>query len=248
MERITSSKNPLIAHVRRLQTDRSYREACGEFVCDGWKLLKEALAWYPAIRTVLVAEGADCPPLPEDCRVVCIPEGLMQSLSTMRTPQGVIFTCALPQPEAPQLRPGMLLLDRIQDPGNLGTILRTADAFAVPVVMTNGCTDAFSEKTVRASMGAVLRTPPVSLPMEQVLAQCTENNLPIAATALTKTAQELTQVPLHEYLVVIGSEGQGICETLLRASQKQIIIPMQPRCESLNAAIAAAIVLWQMRG
>lgn len=248
MERITSSKNPLIAHVRRLQTDRSYREACGEFVCDGWKLLKEALAWYPAIRTVLVAEGADCPPLPADCRVVCIPEGLMQSLSTMRTPQGVIFICALPQPEAPQLRPGMLLLDRIQDPGNLGTILRTADAFAVPVVMTNGCTDAFSEKTVRASMGAVLRTPPVSLPMEQVLAQCAEKNIPIAATALTKTAQELTQVPLHEYLVVIGSEGQGICETLLRASQKQIIIPMQPRCESLNAAVAAAIVLWQMRG
>ena len=248
MERITSSKNPLIAHVRRLQTDRGYREACGEFVCDGWKLLKEALAWYPAIRTVLVAEGADCPPLPEGCRVVCIPEGLMQSLSTMRTPQGVIFTCALPQTEAPQLHPGMLLLDRIQDPGNLGTILRTADAFSVPVVMTNGCADAFSEKTVRASMGAVLRTPPVSLPMEQVLAQCAEKNIPIAATALTQTAQELTQVPLRDYLVVIGSEGQGICETLLRASQKQIIIPMQPRCESLNAAVAAAIVLWQMRG
>ena len=246
MERITSSKNPLIAHVRRLQTDRSYREACGEFVCDGWKLLKEALAWYPAIRTVLVAEGADCPPLPEGCRVVCIPEGLMQSLSTMRTPQGVIFTCALPQPEAPQLRPGMLLLDRIQDPGNLGTILRTADAFAVPVVMTNGCTDAFSEKTVRASMGAVLRTPPVSIPLEELLRAIAASGVPLAATALSERARDLRQVDLSEYLTVIGSEGQGVCETLLRAAQSEVIIPMRPTCESLNAAVAASIVMWQL--
>lgn len=248
MERITSSKNPLIAHIRRLQTDRGYREAQGEFVCDGWKLLKEALEWYPALRTVVLTEGADCPPLPETCRVVCVPAGLMQSLSSMRSPQGVLFTCALPEAAPPVLRPGMLLLDRIQDPGNLGTILRTADAFTIPVVMTNSCADAFSEKTVRASMGAVLRTPPLSLPLEQVLAQCAEKKLPIAATALTQTAQELTQLNLRDYLVVIGSEGQGICDTLLRASQKQIIIPMQPRCESLNAAVAAAIVLWQMRG
>ena len=172
----------------------------------------------------------------------------MQSLSGMRSPQGVLFTCALPKPMPVRLRTGMLLLDRIQDPGNLGTILRTADAFAIPVVMTNGCADAFSEKTVRASMGAVLRTPPCSLPLEQVLAQCAENGIPLAATALTETAQTLTQLDLRDYLVVIGSEGQGICGELLRASQKQIIIPMQPRCESLNAAVAAAIVLWQMRG
>lgn len=247
MERITSSKNPLISHIRRLQTDRAYREACGEFVCDGRKLLKEALLWYPALRTVVISENEDCPPLPETCRLVRVPDGLMQSLSTMKSPQGVVFTCAVPERSVPQLRRGMLLLDRIQDPGNLGTILRTADAFGIPVVMTNGCADAFSEKTVRASMGAVLRTPPAELPLEQVLAQCAERSIPIAATALTQTAQELTQLNLRDYLVVIGSEGQGICTELLDASQKQIIIPMQPRCESLNAAVAAAIVLWQMR-
>lgn len=248
MERITSSKNPLISHIRRLRTDRAYREESGEFVCDGRKLLGEALAWYPSLRTVVVTEDADCPALPDGCRVVCVPESLMQSLSGMRSPQGVLFTCVLPKPTPVRLRTGMLLLDRIQDPGNLGTILRTADAFAIPVVMTNGCADAFSEKTVRASMGAVLRTPPCSLPLEQVLAQCAENGIPLAATALTETAQTLTQLDLRDYLVVIGSEGQGICGELLRASQKQIIIPMQPRCESLNAAVAAAIVLWQMRG
>ena len=81
-----------------------------------------------------------------------------------------------------------------------------------------------------------------------MLAQCAENGISLAATALTETAQTLTQLDLRDYLVVIGSEGQGVCGELLRASQKQIMIPMQPRCESLNAAVAAAIVLWQMRG
>ena len=144
----------------------------------------------------------------------------MQSVSSMRTPQGVLFSLRLPQEGALRVQPGMLLLDRIQDPGNLGTILRTADAFDLPVLLTNGCADPFSEKTVRASMGAVFRRPPQS-----------------AAQASYPGG----------VCVVIGSEGQGICPELLAASDRQIIIPMQPRCESLNAAVAAAIVLWQMR-
>lgn len=248
MERITSSKNPLISHVRRLRLDRAYREASGEFVCDGWKLLREALLWYPRLKTVLVTPGASCPELPADVRLVEVPESLMQSLSGMKTPQGVLFTCELPAEREITVERGMLLLDRIQDPGNLGTILRTADAFGVRVLLTNGCADPFSEKTVRASMGAVFRTMPCSAPMEQVLALCSQADVPIAATALSDKAVDLRQLDLTQYMVVIGSEGQGICTALLESSDKQIIIPMQPRCESLNAAIAASIVMWQMRG
>ena len=93
-------------------------------------------------------------------------------------------------------REGMLLLDRIQDPGNLGTILRTADAFDLPVLLTNGCADPFSEKTVRASMGAVFRRPPQSAPMEDVLRVCHAAGIPIAATALSDTACDLREVDL----------------------------------------------------
>lgn len=237
----------MIRHVRKLQASRPYREACREFVADGWKLLEEALKWYPCLRTVLVSEGSDCPPLPQSVRLVEIPATLMQSLSTMRTPQGVVFTCELPQSGLPQVSGGTLLLDRIQDPGNLGTILRTADAFDVPVLLTNGCADPFSEKTVRASMGAVFRKVPHSLPMETVLDVCREQRIPLVATALSETAEDVRNVSISRCIVVIGSEGQGICETLRSASDRQIIIPMQPRCESLNAAIAAAIVMWQMK-
>lgn len=247
MERITSIQNPLIKHIRRLQTDHKYREKCMEFVADGFKLLDEALKWYPHIKTVLVVDDYTLPELPEEARIVSVPQSLMQSLSEMKTPQGVLFTCSLPQQRDPVLRGGMLLLDRIQDPGNLGTILRTADAFSVPVVLTNGCADAYSLKTIRASMGAVFRDPPRYCPLDRVLSLCREQGIPLAATALTPNAKDISSLNLKEYLIVIGSEGQGVCGELLAASQEQMIIPMNPRCESLNAAVAAAIVMWQLR-
>lgn len=243
MERITSAQNPLLRHIKKLQSSRSYREECGEFVADGWKLLDEALKWYPHLKTVIVSEGAACPQLPSNVRLVEIPESLMRSVSSMKSPQGVIFTCALAQEKTASIVPGMLLLDRIQDPGNLGTILRTADAFDVPVLLTNGCSDAFSEKTIRASMGAVFRTFPQSVSLEDVLS----SKIPIAVTALSEDAADLRHIDLKDYLVVIGSEGQGVCKELLSAAERHLIIPMSQRCESLNAGVAAAIVMWQMR-
>lgn len=243
MERITSSQNPLLRHIRKLQSSRAYREEQREFVADGFKLLDEAIKWYPKIKTVIVSETQTLPPLPDGVRCVQIPDSLMQSLSDMRTPQGVIFTCELPDQESSRVSAGMLLLDRIQDPGNLGTILRTADAFGIPVALTNGCADPYSEKTLRASMGAVFRTAPKQIALERVLS----SGVQVAATALTPQAADLRDVNLKEFLVVIGSEGQGVCPELLNASEKQIIIPMQPRCESLNAAVAAAIVMWQIK-
>lgn len=243
MERITSSQNPLLRHIRKLQSSRSYREQQREFVADGFKLLGEALRWYPKLKTAIVSETQTLPPLPDGVRCVQIPDSLMQSLSEMKTPQGVIFTCELPDTKDAELSAGMLLLDRIQDPGNLGTILRTADAFGISVALTNGCADPWSEKTIRASMGAVFRTPPKQIELERVLS----SGVPIAATALTPDASDIREVDLKDYLVVIGSEGQGVCAKLLAASEKQLIIPMQPKCESLNAAIAAAIVMWQMK-
>ena len=247
MERITSSHNPLVQHMRKLQTSRAYRESCGEFVADGWKLLEEALKWYPEVTAVLTSEPERCPALPSSARLVEVPASLMQSVSSMRTPQGVLFSLRLPQEGALRVQPGMLLLDRIQDPGNLGTILRTADAFDLPVLLTNGCADPFSEKTVRASMGAVFRTQPVSMTRQQAIAACREAHIPLLATAMSADAVDLRQADLCNAAVVIGSEGQGICPELFAAAEQKIIIPMSPRCESLNAAVAATIVLWQMK-
>ena len=246
-QRITSRRNPLLTHTKKLLTSRAYREKCGEFAADGVKLLAEAARWYPGLHTVIAEEAVELCKLPDTVRVIRVPKDVMQSVSLMDAPQGAIFLCRLPERKSGALTSGTLLLDGIQDPGNLGTILRTADALEVPVVLLDGCADTYNPKTVRASMGAVFRRPPQSAPMEDVLRVCHAAGIPIAATALSDTACDLREVDLKRHLVVIGSEGQGICPELLAASDRQIIIPMQPRCESLNAAVAAAIVLWQMR-
>lgn len=167
----------------------------------------------------------------------------MESISPMQTPQGALFICRLPQKTEFIPKPGMLLLDGIQDPGNLGTILRTADALQVPVALLEGCADPYSHKVVRSSMGAVFRTPPVQTTWQQIR----DSGVPVAVTALSDKAVDIRSAKLADMAIVIGSEGQGVRQEILDHAQNQLIIPMDSRCESLNAAIAAAIVMWQMK-
>lgn len=246
-ERITSRRNPLLAHTKKLLTSRAYRENCGEFAADGVKLLAEAARWYPGLHTVIAEERTELCKLSSAVRVVRVPKDVMQSVSLMDAPQGAIFLCRLPEEKKPRLMPGTLLLDGIQDPGNLGTILRTADALEVPVVLLDGCADAYNPKTVRASMGAVFRTQPQHLTREAAINACREAGIPLLATAMSSDAADLREADLGASAVIIGSEGQGICRMLFDAAERKIIIPMSPRCESLNAAVAATIVMWQMK-
>lgn len=246
-ERITSRKNPLLQQLRRLLQSRSEREAAGEYIADGTKLLAEAVRWIPErLRTVVVTESVDPGELPPHVRLVEVPDDVMAQLSPSKTPQGALFTCALPSMEAPSIQPGTLILDGIQDPGNLGTILRTADAWDRPVVLTPGCCDAYSHKTVRASMGAVFRTPPGFMTQEEVYGTLLAAGIPLYVTALTSDALDVRQVALSKGAVVIGSEGKGVGEYFRTHADQTLIIPMTARCESLNAAVAAAVVLWQM--
>ena len=246
-ERITSRKNPLLQQLRRLLQSRSEREAAGEYIADGTKLLAEAVRWIPErLRTVVVTELVDPGELPPHVRLVEVPDDIMAQLSPSKTPQGALFTCALPPMEALSIQPGTLILDGIQDPGNLGTILRTADAWDRPVVLTPGCCDAFSHKTVRASMGAVFRTPPGFMTQEEVYGTLLAAGIPLYVTALTSDALDVRQVALSKGAVVIGSEGKGVGEYFRTHADQTLIIPMTARCESLNAAVAAAVVLWQM--
>lgn len=246
-ERITSRQNRLLVHLKKLQSSRSYREENREFCGDGTKLLEEAVRWYPGLHTVIACDELPLPQMREDIRVVRVPESLMQAVSTMRAPQGVIFLCRMPEQQPLSIQPGSLILDGVQDPGNLGTILRTADALNIPVVLTDGCADPYAEKTVRASMGAVLRTQPMQADAAEIIRYCKQHHLPIAATALSAASQDIRQMDLSACVTVIGSEGQGIRAELLEQSDRQIIIPMDSRCESLNAAVAATIVLWELR-
>lgn len=245
-QRITSRKNPLLQQVRRLLSSRKEREAAGLFVSDGTKLLAEAVRWWPGLDTVILSDGVEAV-LPDHVKVIRVPEEVMATLSPMEAPQGALFLCRMPEKAAFVPKPGMLLLDGIQDPGNLGTILRTADALEIPVALLEGCADPYSHKVVRSSMGAVFRSPVIQTTWEIAREACGNAGIPVAVTALTDTASDIREAALHTMAVVIGSEGRGVRPEVLAQADKALIIPMNARCESLNAAIAAAITMWQMK-
>lgn len=245
-EFITSRKNPLLQQVKKLLSSRKEREKEGLFAADGTKLLQEAVKYCPGLHTVILSESVDAE-VPAGVRVVRVPEDVMASISPMEAPQGALFLCRLPEKREFTAKPGMLVLDGIQDPGNIGTILRTADALEIPVVLLEGCADPYSHKVVRASMGAVFRTPVIQSTWEEVSAACAKAGIPVAVTALSDRAEDIRSADLKNMAVVIGSEGRGVRKEVLENADHELIIPMNPRCESLNAAIAAAIVMWQMK-
>ncbi len=227
-------------------SSRKERESAGLFVADGTKLLAEAIRWWPGLETVILSDGVQAE-VPEGVRLVYVPEDVMESLSPMQSPQGALFLCRLPEKKEFTPRQGMILLDGIQDPGNLGTILRTADALEIPVALLEGCADPYSHKVVRASMGAVFRNPVVQTTWQETKVAFEREKIPVAVTALTDRAEDLRSADLENMAVVIGSEGQGVRREILDSADTELIIPMNQHCESLNAAIAAAIVMWQMK-
>lgn len=249
-EVITSRQNALMVHLHKLASSRAYRKKSGEYLCDGIKLLDEALKWGAPIRTAVFAENVAIPQLPKGVRVVRVSEGLMRAVSPMETPQGALFTVALPQVTLPRVLEGQhyLVLDGVQDPGNVGTILRTADAFDCDgVFLLNACADPFSPKTARATMGAIFRRAVWSAAAQELFALLEESGLPLYGTALREDTVPLAAADLSRAAVCIGSEGRGLSEQVLNACEKTLKIPMSPRCESLNAAVAATVVLWEMR-
>lgn len=247
-ERITSRTNPLMSRVRRLAGSRSFRNKSGEYLGDGVKLLEEAARWGADLTAVIYTKGTALPELPPDVRLVEAPEELMRSISPMEAPQGALFTARQRSLEPPQKLTGerYLALEGVQDPGNVGTILRTADAFGADgLFLLPGCADVYNPKTVRASMGAVFRLPVWSCSLQELETLGTRAGLPIYGSALRADTQDVRRAELRRSILLVGSEGSGLSEAALERCRQTVRIPMIERCESLNAAIAAAVLLWE---
>ena len=161
-ERITSRSNPLVTRLRKLNSKRSIRREEGVFCGEGPKLLEEALKWNAALETVIYAEEIHLPELSLNVRAVEVPGDLLHAVADTESPQGIVFTCkgaALTLPEKLEGK-RYLILDGVQDPGNVGTVWRTADAFgADALILCGNCADPWGPKTVRATMGAIFRMP-----------------------------------------------------------------------------------------
>ena len=254
MESITSKSNPLCVHLRKLSSSRSYREETGEFLCDSPKLLREAELWGADIRALLCTEGMELSRELEGriSRAARVSESVMRSVSPMETPQGVVFSCRSPGYAPPErLEPNergrmrFLVLDGVQDPGNVGTILRTADAFGTTVILLPGCADLGNPKTLRAGMGVHFRSAIYRCTLAELTALLDEAGLPLYGAALREDTADVRQVDLSRCAIAVGSEGRGLSAEVLAVCRRTVRIPMEPRCESLNAASAASVLLWE---
>lgn len=253
--RIESRENSLIKRLVRLSNDRKFRKEMQEMVCEGEKMLGEALSSGMDIHDILVAEDAELDTAllrqaeGQGAKLYICPSSLLGKVSNVKTPQGVVFSCERPVAELRVLQDAkrLMVLEGLQDPGNLGTIIRTADAFALDgIILCEGCVDPTSPKVVRATMGAAFRMPIAAASLEQTVAFLREQNMPLYAAALSESSVPLTHVDLTRAAVMIGNEGRGITKKAAALCTQQIIIPMDGRAESLNASVAASIIMYEM--
>jgi len=247
MERITSRKNPLCVHIKKLGASKSYRFASGEFLCDGLKLLDEAVNNGAVVKTVLTCSELPFP-LPLETRVCFTSRDIIDSLSPLKNSQDTLFVCQMPDGGENRMSGAgsAMLLDSLQDPGNVGTIIRTADALGIFEVMLYGsCADLYNPKTIRATMGAVFRQKVTSISLDE-LKSLVGSGVRILGASVGEDCCDIARMDLSGSIIAIGSEGNGLSEPILSLCDELITIPISPGCDSLNAATAASIIMWEL--
>ncbi len=240
---IESTTNPKVKYVRRLQADRRFRLREGVFVAEGVRWLGDLLG--AAVRPTAIYHTAawDTAVLPDEWERTAVSAAVMAQMSDVETPPGVLAVVPMPVSALPSRLSWVLILDRIQNPGNLGTMIRTAAAAGVDaVLLAPGCVDVWNPKVVRGTMGTLLRLPIVVQTWDEIAE--TVAGMAVYAAVLQE-AQAYTAVDwCRPSALIIGNEAQGIC---VQAQQlaRPITIPMANDTESLNAAMAAGIILFE---
>ena len=249
---LTGLQNPMVKAAAELK-QKKYRQQQGLFLAEGLRTVEEAVRYgavqsifYTAIeddRTRAVLEEAAA----KQIKLVCVSDKVLKKIADTETPQGIIAVCEMRSKRLDDfLASGkmLLVLDRVTDPGNIGTMLRTADAAGVGGLQ--GCADIYAPKTVRAAMGSLFHLPVLSGLSEELLVQAARKaGYELLVTCLDG-ADNLYKADLKGRLAfVMGNEANGVSPALLAAADKRVFIPMQGRAESLNVAMAAGIVMFE---
>jgi TrmH family RNA methyltransferase len=261
VKEVTSLANPIVKDIKSLANKKD-REAAGVFMAEGLKLVVDALELGWTIRTLVYAKAAKGKPLVEQVAtrtvahgglVLEVSEKVLSSITRRDNPQMVVGIFEQSWKRLDDLAPAknetIVALDRVRDPGNLGTIIRTADAVgASAVILVGDCTDPFSLETVRATMGSVFAIPVVRCSAEDFLAWQKRAGVEVVATHLAGAVDyrtvDYTKKPV---VILMGNEQSGLPDNLAKAASRTVRIPQQGRADSLNLAVATAVMLFEAR-
>lgn len=249
MEEITSKNNPRIIAAQKLHT-KKYRSRTGLFCFEGIKLLREAVAAGLTLTDVFVTPTAlaRIEQLSLDC-LTLVTDEVYGKLTAESAPEGIF--CVAKQPaEIPPINDSRMVICSVRDPGNIGTILRSALAFGIgQIILTDDCADLYSEKVARSAMGALFRqSVHICGDAVQQIEELKQKGYRMCAAVLSDRAVPCTTLTIDAHTCfVIGNEGHGLDQQTVRACDCEVIIPIEAQSESLNASVAASVFLWEMR-
>ncbi|WP_156291409.1 TrmH family RNA methyltransferase [Oceanobacillus salinisoli] len=244
---ITSVKNEKVKSWKKLHK-RKERVNTGTFFIEGFHLIEEARKSDWKIIEVIAQQGIDLPVWCEGMDVTIVSDNVFNHISQTQTPQGVAAIVEMKQTNALEGN-HMLLIDSIQDPGNLGTIIRTADAAGFGgIILGDGTVDVYNDKVIRATQGSIFHIALLQRNLEDAISELKADGFSVWATAL-EYAVKYNEVPLEEKVaLILGNEGAGVQQDIIAQSDKIVNIPIYGQAESLNVSIAAGILMYYVKG
>lgn len=255
MQRIVSKDNSLVKHIKKLK-EKKYRDEYGEYVIEGIKLIAEAIQENAKINQIIICEGCDKSEMIEThlkyemAKYECIyvPQNIFKILSDVENPQGILAVVQKSgnDKNIDYSENVIVALDDVQDPGNLGTILRTVDSVGLKqILVSKGTADAYNPKVVRSTMGAIFRVKIIECEnLEKTLKDMKKNNFKVMVTSL-EAKKTIYQVDYNKKVLVVGNEANGVSKSIQNLANEKVIIPMLGKTESLNVSVATAVILYE---
>ncbi len=255
MQTITSKDNELIKHIRKLK-DKKYRDESNEYVVEGVKLVEEAVKENAKIKQIIVCEDTtrtyEIPThiMLEIAKYECISvsDKIFNIITQVTNPQGImaIIEKNAQNAKIDYTQDIIVVLDDVQDPGNLGTILRTVDSIGLnQIIVSKGTADAFNSKVVRSTMGAIFRIKIIEVEnLTQAIKEMRKHHFKLMVTSL-QTKNSIYDIDFYKKIIVIGNEANGVSKEIQDMADEKAKIPMLGRTESLNASVAAGVVMYE---
>lgn len=253
---ITSKDNETIKHIKKLK-EKKYREEYHEFIIEGAKMIEEAINENANIKSIIICD--DCKTqsaIPNELmyeiakkNCIYVDQKIFSTITDVINPQGIMAVVEKSDNKAQEIdytQDVYLILDNIQDPGNIGTILRTADSLDIKqIIVSKGTADVYNLKVVRSTMGAIFRVKVIEVEdLTKVIKEMKKRKIEVCATDL-RTDKSIYDIDYNKTAIVIGNEANGVSEKVLEEASTRIKIPMLGKTESLNAAVATSVILYE---